>query len=356
MNYQEAKKAAKQVNAGCSSITWDTKDGKHLWGRNYDFNRIAASAVTVIPRDYQYYTAGTPFDHNLEVNNRIASQYAAIGIGTQSMEVTPVLYEGINEKGLMGGQLFYAGFASYPDVARPNTQVVNPGYVVTHVLAQCATVDEVIELLTKTDTIINQPLVGSNVTVHWVFSDRSGETIILEPDNQQITVYRNTAGVLTNSPDYRWHKQNLLSYLNVQNTEFPDRNMDGISVQKPFKGTGALGLPGDFTSQSRFIRASFLKYYGIKGQNEDQGIQYLFHLLDNVAMPLGIVKVENRDDLSAYDESIYTACMCAESLKFYWKSYENTAIHCVDLNSELENSDLKTFPLENRAPEFRLMN
>lgn len=350
------RQVAKQLNAGCSSIAWETQDGKHIWGRNYDFNSIAESATTVVPRGLKYYTAGTPYDHNLSEENIVTAKYAAVGVGTMAMQVTPVFYEGINEKGLMGGQLFYAGFASFPDVPRPNSQELNPGYVVTHALLQCATVDEVVDLLTKKATCVNQALAGSTATVHWAFSDRSGETIIIEPDNQQITIYRHTAGVMTNSPDYRWHKQNLLSYLNVKNDEFPDRNMDGIEVQKPFKGTGALGLPGDFTSQSRFIRASFLKYYGIKGQNEEEGIQYLFHLLDNVAMPLGIVKVSDHGNQQDYDETIYSAAMCAESLKFYWKSYKNSTVQCVDLNHELNNSEVKSFPLNNETPDFKNVN
>lgn len=350
------KQVTQQLNAGCSSIAWSTQDGKHLWGRNFDFNSLAESATTIVPRKLKYYTAGTPYDHNLREENIATAKYAAVGIGTTVMQATPIFYEGINEKGLMGGQLFYAGFASFPDAPRPNSQELNPGYVVTHALLQCASVEEVIDLLTKKNTCIAQSLAGSTITVHWIFSDRSGETIIIEPDNQQMTVYRHTAGVMTNSPDYRWHKQNLLSYLNVQNVEFPDRNMNGIEVQKSFKGTGALGLPGDFTSQSRFIRASFLKYYGIKGKNEEEGIQYLFHLLDNVAMPLGIVKVEDNDNEHDYDETIYSATMCAESLKFYWKSYKNSTIQCVDLNHELNNSEIKTFPLKNQAPDFQMVN
>lgn len=350
------RQVAKQLNAGCSSIAWETSDGKHLWGRNYDFNSINESATIVVPRKIKYYTAGTPYDHNLCEKNIVKAKYAAVGVGTTAMKVTPVFYEGINEKGLMGGQLFYAGFASFPDVPRPNSQELNPGYVVTHALLQCATVDDIVNLLTKETTCINQSIAGTLPTVHWAFSDRSGETIIIEPDDQQMTIYRNTAGVMTNSPDYRWHKQNLLGYLNVRNEEFPNRNMDGIEVTKPFKGAGALGLPGDFTSQSRFIRASFLKYYGVKGKNEEEGIQYLFHLLDNVAMPLGIVKVDNNGNQQDYDETIYTATMCAESLKFYWKSYENSTIQCVDLNHELQNTEIKCFPLKNQAPDFQKVN
>lgn len=355
MTQKDARQAIKQVNVGCSSIAWDTKDGKHIWGRNFDFNSIAESFTMVVPRNFEYYTSGTEFDHNLSLENVVKSKYAAVGLGTMSMKTTPVFYDGINEKGLMGGQLYYADFASFPDEVKPNSKPLNPGFVVSQALLQCASVEEVIDLLTKQYTVINEELAETLPTVHWAFSDRSGETIIVEPDNQQMTIYRHTAGVLTNSPSYDWHKQNLLSYLNVQNTEFPDRNMDGVEVKKPFKGTGALGLPGDFTAQSRFIRASFLKYYGIKGKNEDQGIEYFFHLLDNVAMPLGMIKVADGDDPSAYDETIYSSAMCAESKKFYWRSYENSRIHCVDLNLELDNSDIKLIPLENKAPDFKFM-
>ncbi|MBU3851422.1 MAG: linear amide C-N hydrolase [Candidatus Paralactobacillus gallistercoris] len=355
MSYQSAQQASQQLTAGCSSIAWETNDNKHLWGRNYDYNTIAASDVIVMPRQYQYYTAGDYYDKNLDKHNLVNSKYAVTGVGTLGMKTTPLFYEGINEKGLMGGQLFYAGYAYFPQTVQPHTLPLNPGYAVTHILAQCATNDDVIKLLTKQVTCIDQALVGGKATVHWVFTDRSGESIIIEPDRTGIHIYRHTAGVMTNSPDYPWHKQNLLTYLNVQNDEFPDRNMNGITVKKPFKGTGALGLPGDFTSQSRFIRASFLKYFGVKGKDEAEGIAYLFRFLDNVAMPLGMVKVNDKHDLSAYDISIYSAAMCSESLRFYWRTYRDCKLYSIDLNKELDNQEIKTFPLH-EDPEFTMMN
>ena len=212
MDYKTIKQVAEQIsNAGCSSIAWKTKDNKHIWGRNYDYNTIAASSVIVIPRKYQYYTAGDIYDKNLNEQDIVNSQYATVGVGTLAMQSTPLLYEGINEKGLMGRQLFYAGYAHFTNKVTPQTQALNPAYVVTHVLSQCANNEEVIELLTKKTTCINQSLVGGMATVHWIFTDCSGESIIIEPDQSGMHIYRNTAGVMTNSPDYPWHKKNLLT-------------------------------------------------------------------------------------------------------------------------------------------------
>lgn len=343
--------------SGCTSIAWNTNDNKHIWGRNYDYNTIAPSYVTVLPKKYAYYTAGCVYDKNLNDENIIKSKYNVVGISTLVMKSTPVFYEGINDQGLMGGQLFYAGYAHFPFSPLPNHKPLNPGFVVTHVLAQCKNNNEVIDLLTNKYTCINQQLGNKDITVHWVFTDRSGKSIIIEPDKDGLNIYKNNNGVMTNSPDYPWHKKNLLTYLNIQNTEFPDRIMNGIEVKKPFKGTGALGLPGDFTSQSRFIRASFLKYFGIKGENEKEGIAYLFRFLDNVAMPLGIVKVNNneKNGLNNYDTSIYTCAMCSESLNFYWKTYRNSNIYYIDLNNELNNDKIKTFDLK-YDPEFTKLN
>lgn len=113
MSYQSAQQASQQLTAGCSSIAWETNDNKHLWGRNYDYNTIAASDVIVMPRQYQYYTAGDYYDKNLDKHNLVNSKYAVTGVGTLGMKTTPLFYEGINEKGLMGGQLIYAGYAYF---------------------------------------------------------------------------------------------------------------------------------------------------------------------------------------------------------------------------------------------------
>ena len=127
----------KMCGAGCSAVSWQTKDGCVLWGRNMDFNRMAqGSAPTFFPRGQVYYTCGSKWEGNLVEDSRQTAAYAALGTGLIISPESPVLYEGINEKGLMGGQLYYREFAHYEDAPQPGRLAVQPPFVVYHLLAQ----------------------------------------------------------------------------------------------------------------------------------------------------------------------------------------------------------------------------
>lgn len=344
------------TNAGCSSFSWETKDGKHLWGRNFDFNRFAdGTYITFVPREKEYYTCGSEIENNLETNSKAVSKYSMIGMGSLVMgKASPVMYEAINEKGLMGGQLYYRGYAHYKSEVCPGTQAVQGPYLITHVIAQCATVAEVVDLFKSKITVVSTPIMGHVPMTHWIFTDKSGEAIVIEMDADGLHIYRNTMGVLTNSPDYNYQKTNLLNYANLRNEDFNTININGAKLPQVFSGNGMQGLPGDWTAISRFVRLSFLKKYGEKGKDEEQGIDYMFRLFTSVAFPMGLIKVTNTSDISKYDQDIvpydytvYTACMCAESLKYYWMNYENTSVNVVDLNEYKDEKDYIQFDILN---------
>lgn len=360
-NINNLKELVSNINAGCSSITWSTEDGKHLWGRNFDFNNIAnGSMITYIPKGKVYYGCGNIIENNIDESTKLISKYAAIGTGSLLMESTPVLYEGINEKGLMGGQLYYRNFAHYESKAKEETIAIQPPYVVTYLLTQCATIDEVVDTLTSKITLVNTPMFGVVGTIHWSFTDKSGETVIIEPDKSGLSIYRNSMGVLANSPSYSWHELNLYNYFNIRDLDYDNLSINGIDLQQCASGNGTLGLPGDFTSQSRFIRLAFLKKYAVKGKTEEEGIAYGIRLFNNVAMPLGIVRVSQPGNLQhassvvPFDYTVYTSMMCAESLKFYWVTYENQTVQCVDLNDLLDKNDYVQFDL-GRKTEFKYL-
>lgn len=357
------KQVLEDMNAGCSSMGWMTEDQKHLWGRNFDFNRIAqGSSVTYVPKGKIFYGAGTSIEDNVIEGSKFESLYGAVGTGSLLIPCTPVLYEGINEKGLMGGQLYYRCFAHYASETAAGTIPLQAAFTVTYLLTQCASVEEVVEAIQKKVTVIDMPILGTLPTIHWAFSDRTGETVIIEPDKTGMTIYRNSMGVMTNSPSYSWHRQNLLNYFNIRNLDYDELEINGDRLEQCFSGNGAHGLPGDCTSPSRFIRLSFLKKYGIKGKNEEEGIVNLLHLFQNVAFPLGMVEVTEdvgeskyNTGVIPYDYTVYTSAMCSESLKFYWITYENQTVQCVDLNHLLQNTDYVQYDL-GRKPDFKYLN
>ena len=203
------------LEAGCSALAWSTEDGRHLWGRNYDFDRLAeGSGMTFLPRGTSYFGVNGPDGTAFPCTSR----YACAGMGLL-LKPSPVLYEGINEKGLMGGQLYYRGFAEYAKDCRAGTQPLQSPFLVFHMLAQCASVEEVVRCLEEELTLVDVPMMGTVSPLHWAFHDKSGETIVVEPDKEGLHIYRNTLGVMTNSPGYPWHKMNLLNYAGIRDLD-----------------------------------------------------------------------------------------------------------------------------------------
>lgn len=243
---------------GCSCLAWAAEEGGPLWGRNFDLNVLPPDTqVTFLPPG----TAYAPCGAGTAV---MESRWGVVGVGTLAVPGAPMLYEGVNQMGLMGGQLNYRGFACYPDAPQDGTSAVPPGGVVYHLLARCASVAEAAEVLEREVTITAVPLLGTVPTVHWAFTDETGESMVVEPEADGLRIYRNALGVLTNSPGYPWQRMNLLNYAGVRDL---DRDiLDwGEGLMPCFSGTGGQGLPGDWSSPSRFVRLAFLRRYAGRG-------------------------------------------------------------------------------------------
>ena len=363
MNKYE-KFAASLNGAGCSSFNWTTDDNKHIWGRNFDFNRLAAgSNAQFVPRNTKYYTHGSIAEKTLDKDTECYSKYAIAGMGGSSDGTITILYDGINEKGLMGGMLYFTPDAQYCSEVQPHTIPLQPTYTVTHVLSQCQNIDDVEKLFKEQVTLMQEKYFGQLFYLHWIFADKNGEAAIIESDENGLHIYRHTMGVLTNAPDYQWQKRNLLNYANIHNensTNFHINDHDFI----PLNGDGAQGLPGDWSAVARFVRLSFMKYFGIKGKNENEGISNMFRLLGNVAYPMGMVKkapghlgniLPMDQGVTPYEYTVYSAAACAESLRYYWISYQNSKVHYIDLAKLKDCSTPATFDMK-RIQEFDCVN
>jgi len=158
-------------------------------------------------------------------------------------------------------------------------------------------------------------------------------------------IHDNPVGVMTNNPPFDFHLTNLNQYLSLT-SGYPGNRMSGALMLKPFGvGLGAFGLPGDFSSQSRFVKAAFVKCNSPVSGNAEHNLVQFFRMLDSVAMPLGSVALEN----GTLDKTIYTCCFDAEKGVYYYKTYENSMIYAVDMHLENLDSDrLIAYPMENR--------
>lgn len=327
---------------GCSCLAWAAEEGGPLWGRNFDLNVLPPDTqVTFLPPG----TAYAPCGAGTAV---MESRWGVVGVGTLAVPGAPMLYEGVNQMGLMGGQLNYRGFACYPDAPQDGTSAVPPGGVVYHLLARCASVAEAAEVLEREVTITAVPLLGTVPTVHWAFTDETGESMVVEPEADGLRIYRNALGVLTNSPGYPWQRMNLLNYAGVRDL---DRDiLDwGEGLMPCFSGTGGQGLPGDWSSPSRFVRLAFLRRYARPGRTEEEGVARLFRLLQCAAFPFGAVRLEEEPP---WEYTLYSAAACARSRRFYWTTYENQQVRYVDLPCLVERGVPARFLLDER-PGFR---
>ncbi len=329
----------RNMNFGCSSFSWDTKDGKHLLGRTYDqFGDLSMNKIAVIPREYRM---------RLEINPSSQSwtvvRYGFVGMAILGLD-TPIMVDGINECGLMGALLNLPEYADYPQVHGESSRIpVNPGFFVNYLLGRCESVEEIMRQLPGLQ-LTDELVFGHRMCVHYIFSDTTGEAIVIESTKKGLSAYRHAIGVLTNSPDYHWHLTNLCNYTGIRNVPIPPQKINGIeiSVFGEMQG-GGVGLPGGYTSPSRFVRLAFMKAYGVKGENELDGISKMFHNFAAVDIPKGIIKAGDGSD--NYEMTLCIAAMCGESKTYYFSTAENRRISAVRLERELLNSQIKYFDL-----------
>lgn len=337
-------------------MSWRTQDGRQLLGRNFDYDRIApGSRVTYVPRGTAY-ACCTDAAGAAASGTQQRARYAALGTGLLALPASPILYEGVNDQGLMGGQLYYREFARYAGAPLPGTCPLQPPLAVYHLLAQCATVRQAAQLLENEHTLVGAPLFGAVPPLHWMFCDRTGESLIVEPDRDGLHLYPSRLGVMTNSPPYPWHRLHLLNFSGVQNADRTPDIWADENLPDCFSGTGAQGLPGDWSSPSRFVRLCFLKKYAVPGRDEAEGVVRLFRLLQSAAFPLGLVRVSQPGQPSdldrgtgCFDYTLYSAVLCAQSGRMYWNTYDNPRIRCADLSRLAGSAGPVQFPLDTPA-------
>lgn len=327
--------------AQCSAAAWSTLDGKHLFARNFDHTGISKeSGVMYVPQGYSYTAA--------EKGSTRRAKYSVIGMGMRAGEKTFAVYDGMNERGLAGAQLYYREFARYKH-CEDKAAEVQPPLLTYHMLASCSDVNEVADAVRSRIILSDTPMLGTTPPLHWLFCDSKGKTAIIEPDIDGVKVYTETAGVMTNSPPYPWHMLNMLNYAGIDCKDKADIYIGGEKTKRCFSGSGAIGLPGDWSSPARFVRLSHMLRLAVKGKNEEQGIAYFMRLMCSVAFPLGMVEVADQEcitrGLPPYDYTVYTSIMCSESLKYYWNTYEDMKLRSLSLDDLKSERCMKIYPL-----------
>ncbi|PES83697.1 choloylglycine hydrolase [Bacillus cereus] len=323
----------------CTSLTLQTKNGQHLFARTMDFTLDLNQEVIIIPRHYQW---------NNITGEIINTKHATVGMGINH-QGRVIMADGVNEAGMTCATLYFPGFATYSKSIDNNKTNLAPFDFVTWSLTQFNSVKE----LKKSDSItfldIPLPDLGLTPPLHWILADKWGDCIVLEPTNEGLKMYDNPLGVMTNSPEFSWHLQNLRQYIGLKSQPFAPTEWSNVPLSAFGQGSGSMGLPGGFTPPSRFVRAAYGKQ-NIQGiDSEEEGVSALFHILSNCEVPKGGVITEE----GALDNTIYTSVMCMESGTYYYHTYDCRQIIAIHLFYEnLDTDEIKAYPFQRKQKIF----
>jgi len=314
----------------CTSIAMKTTD--FYFGRNLDLEYSFGERIVITPRQYplSFRKAGSMKKH-----------YAMIGMAAIA-ENYPLYAEACNEMGLCIAGLNFPENAFYPRNGEKNKVEISPFELPLWVLSQCGNSKQAKELLQKTQ-LIDLPF-GKDMPLtplHWHIADDQG-SIVLESTREGMMIYDNPAGVLTNNPPFPFQRENLRQYLNLT-VHYPESRWDHAMGLSPFGvGMGTIGLPGDYSPASRFVRAAFLRWNSRGEDGEKGSVGRFFHLLSGVAMMDGIVETKD----GKFEKTSYSCCMNASRGIYYYTSYENRQITGIDMQKEnLESGEMKIYPL-----------
>ena len=313
----------------CTAITFCTKD--HYFGRNLDLEYSYHETVTITPRNYPFI---------FRKLSTLTTHYALIGMAYVK-DNYPLYYDATNEKGLSMAGLNFPDNACYYDFA-PCLNNVTPFELIPWVLGKCSTVAEALTLLYGTN-LVNIPYSNELplTPLHWLLSDAS-ESVVIETTKEGLMVYPNPTGILTNNPPFPLQMFQLNNYVTLSCKPASNTFSDKLPLHAYSRGMGGMGLPGDYSSSSRFVKACFVKEKSVCGTSESESLSQFFHILESVAHPRGSVKLGN----NSYEITVYSSCCNTDKGIYYYTTYENNRITGINMHHEnLNGYKLVSYPL-----------
>lgn len=306
----------------CTAATYKTKD--FYFGRTLDYEFSYGEEVTITPRNYKF---------NFKFIGELKTHFAIIGMA-HIIDEFPLYYDAVNEKGLCIAGLNFVGNAKYFEVKDDKDNIAQYE-IIPYLLSRFSSVNEVVEELKKiniTDTRFNEHLPVASL--HWIISDKS-KSITLESTVDGIKIYDNPVGVLTNNPPFDMQLFALNNYINLSPKNPKDSFLQEYKVKMYSRGMGGIGLPGDLSSQSRFVRVAFVKMNSKSKEDEKSSVSQFFHILNSVDQQRGCCEVED----NKYEITIYTSCCNASKGIYYYTCYDNHQINKIDMNRENLDGD-----------------
>ena len=325
----------------CTSLTLQTKEGTIFFGRTMDFSYPLNPEIYIVPRGYQW---------NSTLNTKpFQNQYSFIGIG---QDISPVTFaDGVNEMGFAAAVLYFPGYAVYDtenssDDSRTSIAAIE---LLSYLLGHSASVDHAASHLRNLQIIGTLDAVTKSIApLHWIIADSSGECAVIEKMENGLFLWKNPMGVLSNSPDLPWHLTNLRNYMNVEPFQKQQTSWDGVKLTPFGQGTGTIGLPGDYTPPSRFVRTAYQKSQMPIPSDDTEAVISCFHILESVSIPKGVVMT----DRQTADYTQYTAFMNLSTREYYFRTYDESRITTAGLFSVNPHSGIISLGKLNQTSGF----
>ena len=312
----------------CTAIRF--LNGNCYFGRTLDVERSYGEQVVVTPRNFGF---------SFRKAGELSTQYAMVGMAAVVGDY-PLYFEAANEAGLaMAGLNFPKSACYFPQ--KEGACNIAPFEFIPWVLAQCENLRDAKRLLENlnlcainfSDDLPLSPL-------HWIIADKDG-AITVDSVKGGLKIYENKVGVLTNEPPFDYHMTHLCDYMGLSKDE-PENRFGASMLESYSRGMGAVGLPGDFSSASRFVRAAFVKQNSVCGDGEEESVTQFFHILGAVEQVCGCVRLAD----GSLEMTAYTSCINLSKGIYYYTTYGNGRVSAIDMRKcNLGGDGLEIFPL-----------
>ncbi|WP_170325952.1 linear amide C-N hydrolase [Ruegeria arenilitoris] len=330
----------------CTGIQLNAQDGSSVYGRTMEWGAFDLhSRVAIIPRNFEF-TGKTPEGQNGKVWR---TKYGVVALDMLGQDY---LADGMNEAGLAGGLFYHPGFADYaeydPDAAADTITAVD---VLGYALTQFSSLEELREGLQNVRVVpVVEEAIGIPVAAHWIFNDRQGNSMVVEAHEGELRFFDAPLGVITNAPNYDWHTTNLRNYLNLSAVALPDKRLENTDFTPLGAGSGMIGLPGDHTPPSRFIRAVAWSQTARPTSNSDETVYELFRILDNFNLPLGSAEGSDlpTDEIEQMrSATIWTTVWDQQNMTLYFHTQHNRRVRMLGLEGlDFSSDTIRHLPLD----------
>lgn len=335
--------SAIQSAQACTGIRLIGEDGSVVHARTMEFAIDIHSDIMMVPRGFAR-TGTTP---DGQEGLKWKAKYASVGMNGVGL---PVLFDGVNEKGLAAGTFYFPNSAGYmPYTAADAGKTIAQWEVGSYILENFASVAEV---KANIGNIVVPAVVfgawGFAPEAHYIVHDATGQSIVLEYVGGKLNVHDNPLGVLTNSPPFDWHMTNLRNYVNFSMSSSAPVQLGPVKLLPTGQGSGMLGLPGDFTPPSRFVRAVAFSQSVFRPKTGEDAVLEAFHVLNQFDIPKGAAREHETDEHGNIlaDYTIWTAASDLKAKRYYFRTYENSQIRMVDLmKMNIDGKDIVTLPI-----------